>query len=159
MNDPVDKIRQRLAVLYPDLDTEVFGVTGRILRLAREIEARRAQHLASFNLSPGDFDLMATLRRTDEGEGVNPGRLLESLLVTSGGLTKQLDRLEAAGHIERHPDPGDRRATRVRLTQQGLEVIDEVLPSLLEMEGETTGSKLTASQLERMASMLRRLGN
>lgn len=157
--DPVDGIRDRLAVLYPNLDTTAFGTTGRILRLAREIESRRTEYLSSFRLTPGDFDVIATLRRTDEGEGVNPGRLLESLLITSGGLTKRLDRLEEAGLIERHPDPADRRATLIRLTPQGLEVIDEVLPGLLEMEAERIGSRLTTRQIEQAASLLRRLGS
>lgn len=155
--DRVDRIRERLAELYPDLDTTAFGITGRVLRLAREIEMQRAEHLASFDLAPGDFDVLATLRRTDLGDGVNPGRLLESLLITSGGLTKRLDRLEEAGHIERHPDPSDRRATRVRFSPQGLEVIDEAIPSLLEMEGASTLSRLSTNQVEQAASMLRRL--
>lgn len=156
--DQVDEIRERLAELYPDLDTRAFGTTGRILRLAREIESRRTQYLASFQLTPGDFDVVATLRRTDEGTGVNPGRLLKSLLITSGGLTKRLDRLEKAGLIERQPDPEDRRATLIRLTSHGLEVVDEVLPALLEMEAERIGSRLTARQIEQTASVLRRLG-
>lgn len=158
-NDPVDEIRERLAVLYPNLDTTAFGITGRILRLAREIETKRLDHLATFGLSPGDFDVLATLRRSDEGEGVNPGQLLESLLITSGGLTKRLDRLERAGLIERHPDPADRRATLIRASKAGLATVDEALPSLLLMEAEAMSSKLTSAQLEQAAALLRALGN
>jgi DNA-binding MarR family transcriptional regulator len=156
--DAVDDIRARLAVVYPDLDTTAFEITGRVLRLAREIEIRRAQHLASYDMTPGDFDVIATLRRTDDGEGVNPGRLSESLLITSGGLTKRLDRLESAGLIERHPDPADRRAILIRMSPRGREAIDEALPALLEMEAETFGSRLTTRQLGQATTLLRRLG-
>lgn len=155
--DLVDQIREQLSELYPDLDTSVFGITGRILRLAHAIESRRAAHLAPIDLTPGDFDLLATLRRTDRGSGVNPGELLDSLLITSGGLTKRLDKLEARALLERQPDPSDRRATLVRLTPHGRDVIDSVLPELIEIEDEAAGSRLSPRQLEQASSLLRRL--
>ncbi|MGD2042145.1 MAG: MarR family transcriptional regulator [Acidimicrobiia bacterium] len=155
--DAVDGIRSRLAELYPDLDTAAFGLTGRILRLARDIEMNRARHLSSFDLTPGDFDVLATIRRTDLGEGVNPGRLLESLLITSGGLTKRLDKLESAGLIERNPDPNDRRGTLIRILPAGTDLIDRAIPSLLKEEAEVVEAKLSTEQLDRVSAMLRRL--
>ena len=105
--DAVDQIRQELAGLYPDLDTAAFGVVGRILRLARNIETWRAEHLSAYQLTPADFNVLATMRRKGD-DGINPGALLNVLFISSGGLTRRLDRLEAAGLIVRHPDPEDR---------------------------------------------------
>lgn len=157
LEDPIDAIRSRLAELYPDLDTAAFGVTGRILRLAASFERARAEHLEAFGLSPGDFDLLATIRRTEGQSGVNPRELLGAVLITSGGLTKQLDRLESAGLIGRHPDPHDRRGTLVRLTAKGTDLIDRALPSLLTSEHEQISPALTARQLEEASALLRKL--
>lgn len=156
--DEVDDIRSQLADLYPGLDTRAIEVTGRVLRLAQAFESRRADHLATFDLTGADFDLLATIRRTQGRVGVNPSRLLQSVMVTSGGLTKRLDRLEESGLTQRHPDPGDRRGTLVRLTSAGEKQIDTVLPSVLAMEHEFLTRELTTRELEEVATLLRRLG-
>jgi DNA-binding MarR family transcriptional regulator len=155
--DAVDGMRGRLAVLYPELDTSGFGITGRVLRLAQAVERLGAGHLSGFGLVPGDFDVLATIRRIEGDTGVNPGRLLQSVLITSGGLTKRLDRLQAAGWVVRHPDPDDRRATLVRLTPEGRDLIDRALPSLLTSEQEFIERTLSGRQRDQTAANLRRL--
>jgi DNA-binding MarR family transcriptional regulator len=155
--DAVDGMRDRLATLYPELDTRAFGVTGRVLRLAQSIDRRRAEHLSQFGLVPGDFDVLATIRRIAGDAGVNPGRLLRSVLITSGGLTKRLDRLQTAGWVDRDPDPDDRRATLVRLTPEGRDLVDRALPSLLASEQELIERTLTDRQRDQTAASLRRL--
>lgn len=155
--DDVDRIRDRLAELYPALDTTAFGVTGRVLRLAQAFERSRADHLAAFDLTPGDFDVLATIRRLEGTERVNPTRLLRSVLITSGGLTKRLDRLETGGLIARRHDPEDRRGALIRLTRKGRSLVDRALPSLLTMERDLMADGLTARQLDQAAALLRRL--
>ena len=140
----------------PDLDTAAFGVVGRILRLARNIETWRAEHLSAYQLTPADFNVLATMRRKGD-DGINPGALLNVLFISSGGLTRRLDRLEAAGLIVRHPDPEDRRATLLRLTDEGARRIDEAIPSLLEREDELLRQFLTERGLDETSSVLRRL--
>ena len=49
-------------------------------------------------------------------------------MLSSGGMTKRLDRLADAGLVERTPDPNDRRGTLVRLTGRGKAMIDTLLP-------------------------------
>jgi DNA-binding MarR family transcriptional regulator len=155
--DAVDGIRERLAELFPELDTTAYAISARILRLAQVIDSRRAEVLAPHEITPGEFDVLATLRRSDDGMGVNPGRFLESMLITSGGLSKRLDRLEEAGLIERRPDPGDRRGTRVQLTSKGLKVIDQVIPLLVTSEVQQNKERLTERQVDQASSLLRLL--
>jgi DNA-binding MarR family transcriptional regulator len=45
-------------------------------------------------------------------------------MLSSGGTTKRLDRLESAGLIQRHPDPNDRRGTLIALTGAGFDLIN-----------------------------------
>jgi DNA-binding MarR family transcriptional regulator len=80
------------------------------------------------------------------------------VLITSGGLTKRLDRLEHAALISRHPDPDDRRGTLVRLTTEGREVIDDALTTLLEAENDLVQTALGDEDgTDAAASMLRQL--
>jgi DNA-binding MarR family transcriptional regulator len=157
LRDPVDVMRVRLAELHPDLDTAPFGVTGRVLRLAAWLERQRADQLEAFDLTPGDFDVLATIRRTEGETGVNPRELVAAVLITSGGLTKRLDRLESAGLIGRHPDPSDRRGTRVRLTPEGTDLIDRALWSVLTHEREIVAAALTERQVEQASTLLHKL--
>jgi DNA-binding MarR family transcriptional regulator len=53
---------------------------------------------------------------------------MRTMMLSSGGMTKRLDRLADAGLIERRPDPNDRRGTLVRLTGRGKSTIDTLLP-------------------------------
>lgn len=156
MDDPIDEIREHLADVHPDLDTSGFAVTGRLLRLARVVLRLRDEHLERYDLNQGDFDVLATVRRTESKHGVKPRRLLESVLITSGGLTKRLDRLEEANLVGRHPDPDDRRGTLVRLTAEGRDVIDGALATLLTAERDLVGAALD-DEVDAAAAMLRQL--
>jgi DNA-binding MarR family transcriptional regulator len=157
LDDPIDAMRTRLAELYTDLDTTAFGVTGHVLRLAAWFERQRADHLEPFGLTPGDVDVLATIGRTESEAGVDPRVLVAAVLITSGGLTKRLDRLEAAGLIGRRPDPNDRRGTLIRLTTHGTDLIDRALPSLLTRGQELITATLTNHQIHQATTLLRKL--
>ena len=109
----------------PDLDCTPMLVFGRLPELAQRV-AR--DHLApvfrDFGLQPGEFDVLATLRRAGPPHALTPTALYDATMVTSGAMTGRLDRLEGAGLVRRDPDPADRRGTRVSLTQEGLALID-----------------------------------
>ena len=66
--------------------------------------------------APPGIDVLAALRRSGPRHELNPKHLLETVMLSSGGMTKRLDQLEHAGLVKRSPDPGDRRGTLVRLT-------------------------------------------
>ena len=120
----VDEILRQWQQERPDLDTSPIGVIGRISRLAREIEDRLEPVYAACGLEPGWYDVLATLRRSGPPFQMRPTDFAAALMLTTSGTTKRLDRLEAAGHITRQPDPGDRRGVLITLTASGRELID-----------------------------------
>lgn len=121
--DVIDELLAAWGDARPDLDAAPLALVGRILVLARRLERRVDAALAKHTLTLGQFDILATLRRTDS-PGLTPTQLLKSVMLTSGGMTNRLDKLEGAGLIARKADPSDRRGVIVTLTAKGRRVID-----------------------------------
>ncbi|HTJ68901.1 MAG TPA: MarR family transcriptional regulator [Actinospica sp.] len=137
--DAVDRITAQWHRERPELDTEPMAVFGRIYRLARAMGDRIEQVYAPFGIGRGEFDVLATLRRAGEPFSLSPTALAESLMLTTGGMTGRLDKLQKAGLIERCPDPADRRALKACLTDKGREVVDGAVAAGLVVQSEALG--------------------
>jgi DNA-binding MarR family transcriptional regulator len=112
----------------PDLDTSPMILLGRLaeaaLRTARDhLNPLFAEH----GLQPGEFDVLATLRRSGAPHALTPTDLYEAAMISSGSMTNRIDRLEKAGLVERRPNPADKRGTLVALTADGLNLIDALI--------------------------------
>ena len=75
-----------------------------------------SRHIKSLKLTPSQFDVIVTLGDTD---GMTCAELSHATLVTKGTLTGVLDRLVAKNLIKREAVSGDRRCTRIKLTEKG----------------------------------------
>src|SRR5258706_10630269 len=133
-----------------------MGVIGRIPRLSREIELRLEPVYATSDLEPGWYDVLATLRRAGPPYQLRPTDFAASLMLTSSGTTKRLDRLEAAGHITREPDPNDRRGVLITLTSSGRSLICEAALQHIAHEHRIL-SGLTREEQRQLADLLRKL--
>ncbi|WDV51711.1 MarR family transcriptional regulator [Streptomyces coeruleorubidus] len=154
--DPVDAIIDQWATVRPDLDTTAMEVFGRIYRLSRAMGDRTEKAYAQFGIGRGEFDVLATLRRAGEPYTLSPRQLSATLMLTTGGMTGRLDKLERAGLLRRSPDPHDRRGLHVTLTDKGLELIDEAVAAGLAVQTEAL-SGLAAEQAGQLAELLREL--
>jgi DNA-binding MarR family transcriptional regulator len=154
--DHVDEILAQWRKERPDLDVAPVGLYGRLLRLVHLSDDVLAKGLASYELQPGWFDLLAALRRAGAPYELNPTRLRHATLLSSSGMTKRLDRMEAAGLIERRPDPHDRRGTLVRLTRRGKRVIDAAVETHVENERRLL-DPLSAQERRTLDALLRTL--
>jgi DNA-binding MarR family transcriptional regulator len=154
--DGVDEILEQWRRERPDLDPSPIGVVGRVSRLARELERRLEPVYAAHGLEPGWHDVLATLRRSGPPYRMRPTDLMETLMLTSSGTTKRLDRLEQAGMIAREPDPSDRRGTLIVLTDAGRKLIDRVTGPHLANEARLLAA-LTPAERDALAGLLRKL--
>jgi DNA-binding MarR family transcriptional regulator len=111
----------------PRLDRSAFAVIGRISRLARLLEDEHEPVFAGHDLSAGEFDVLAALRRSGKPYRLTPTALCAALMVSTGGMTKRLNALEGRGLVEREPDPNDGRSLAVTLTREGRRLVDDAV--------------------------------
>jgi DNA-binding MarR family transcriptional regulator len=154
--DGVDAIIEQWQRERPELDHSPIGVVGRLSRLTREIEPRLETVYREHGLEPGWHDVLATLRRTGPPFRLRVTDFAGTLMLTSSGTTKRLDRLEQAGLITREPDPQDRRGTLIALTDAGRELIDGVTEAHLANERRLLAA-LSGDEQRRLADLLRKL--
>ncbi len=154
--DQVDRIMDQWRALRPDLDHSPVAVVGRITLLSQLLAAELERNFARFGISHGLFDVLASLRRAGPPYRASPTGLFQQLLLSSGGMTHRLDRLEQAGLVERLPDPEDRRALQIGLTSKGLALVDEVMVAHVATE-EKLIAALDAGERENLAALLRSL--
>jgi len=134
--DPIDVLVSQWLDARPDLRDQLpamatFAKLGRLSIVGgKAIEAVFAEH----GLITGEFDVLATLRRSGEPFAVPPSQLARALMLSPAGMTNRVDRLEAAGYVERRPDPDDRRSTLVVLTAAGLELVDRAVEDHVDNE-------------------------
>ena len=132
--DRVGQIQDQWRRERPDLDTSPVGVIGRLHRLAAHLTDELLPVYRRFGLGEGDFDVLASLRRSGDPFELAPGELARHTMVTTGGMTKRLDRLEAAGLVTRRAATGDRRGRVVALTEQGRALVDDAIAAHLANE-------------------------
>lgn len=154
--DAVDAIAAQWYAVRPDLDTAPMAVFGRIYRIAKAMgdATERAYH--RYGISRGEFDVVATLRRSGSPYTLSPRQLSATLMLTTGGMTGRLDKLEKAGLLCRKPDPHDRRGLQVTITDRGLALIDEAVSAGLEVQADAlTG--LEPEEVDLLTGLLRKL--
>jgi DNA-binding MarR family transcriptional regulator len=132
--DHVDAIQEQWRRERPDLDPSPQGVIGRLHRVARALTDELTSVYERYGLSEPEFDLLASLRRTGPPFALAAGELAAHTMVTTGGLTKRVDRLVDRGLVEREEVGDDRRRRLVRLTDAGRALIDDAFTAHLANE-------------------------
>ncbi|WP_215751785.1 MarR family winged helix-turn-helix transcriptional regulator [Gluconobacter sp. P5E10] len=126
--DRATKAAEQWAQELPDLETGPMVLLGRLGEAALIITRDRLNPVfANFGLQPGEFDVLATLRRSGAPYALTPTALYEAAMISSGSMTNRIDRLEKSGLVERRPNPIDGRGTLVGLTAKGLATIDQAV--------------------------------
>ncbi|MCX5001145.1 MarR family transcriptional regulator [Streptomyces sp. NBC_00638] len=137
----------------PDLDVSPQGVIGRLHRLAGRLTEELCLVYGRYGLSEGEFDVLCALRRAGEPYERAPGELAAHTMVTTGAMTKRIDRLERAGLVTRRRSDDDQRGRIVALTGPGLELIDQAFTDHIRNEHQLL-DLLTRAEAEALETLL-----
>ncbi|GAA4216350.1 MarR family winged helix-turn-helix transcriptional regulator [Actinocatenispora rupis] len=150
--DRVARIQAEWARERPDLDVAPQGVIGRLHRVASLLTDELCVVYRRYGLGEGEFDVLAALRRAGDPYERAPGELASYTMVTTGAMTKRLDRLERAGLVARRASEHDGRGRVVALTDAGRSLIDRAFAEHMRNERRLLDalSPAEAARLERL---------
>ena len=156
MTEPVDRvgrIQAEWARERPDLDVSPQGVIGRLHRVGAALTEELTAVYREHGLGEGDFDVLATLRRAGEPFERTPTELAEHTMVTTGAMTKRIDRLVGRGLATRRASDTDGRGRVVALTPEGRRLIDVAFEAHLRNEERLLGG-LSATERTQLEALL-----
>ncbi len=122
-------------------------------RLSRRVESFYQEALRSWGLQYSDYAVLSMLRFSG---ALSPKSLNVFMAITSGGLTKTIQRLEAKGLVRREPDPNDGRGTLISLTKKGERTVTRIFAEDVKAHEELLAD-FPATDRKRIASALRDL--
>jgi DNA-binding MarR family transcriptional regulator len=106
---------------------EVIEIERALTRITYlSTRARQHDRLMALAGVPLDRAAVALLRQVADSEPLRPGELANRLGVEASHVTRTVQQLQKAGYVTRVPDPDDRRAQRIELTEAGQQAIDRV---------------------------------
>ena len=145
--------RRSLPVLNQDTRDWEFKAVIALFKLHTRLERLMSDGLAPHGLTLAQFDVLMTLHNSD---GITQQELAEWLLVTKANVVGLIDRVGAAGWVERRPDPCDRRINRLYLTDSGRKIAAQAHPGQHELVRRIFGS-LSETELTQFHGLLKRL--
>ncbi|HEY4455737.1 MAG TPA: MarR family transcriptional regulator [Pseudonocardiaceae bacterium] len=109
-------------------DDEVMTTFGRLAEAYSQVERRLAQSLQSeTGLPHAWFEVLMRLSRSP-GQQLKMSTLADQIALTTGGITRLIDRMETAGYVERSPCASDRRVSYAGMTESGRQVLQQAIP-------------------------------
>lgn len=154
--DFIDNVVQDWCRELPELNPHALLPILKLGLLQRKLNNRLAERLADLGLYITDFDIIATLRRSGPPFILRPSDLSEGVVLTSGGMTAALGRLESNGLIERVKAARDGRVKPVQLTKAGISLAEQAIALRVE-EARTIIGMLDASDAVALTHCLTKL--
>lgn len=137
----------------PDVDVSPIAVIGRVHSLAEWLTEQRTALYAEYALGPGEFDVMAALLRSGPPYEMSPTAIADWTVVSSGAVTKRVDRCVEQGWVTRRTGQRDGRSRVVALTPEGRELIEVVLAASLSRVHELV-EPLSQDERDQLAGLL-----
>lgn len=126
-DDPVEKARRTWAERHPD--ESGFVVLVSMLRTYNLLMREMERLLKPLELTLSRFEVLLLLSFT-RGRALPVMRLRDLLMIHGSSATYLVDRLTEAGWVAREADPGDRRVSIVRLTNEGARMVERGVSAL-----------------------------
>jgi DNA-binding MarR family transcriptional regulator len=141
--------------------SEEFGLSngrhrswGALLRAHARATERVGRRAEAGGALPLDwYDVLLALEYAPEGR-LRMGELVEHVTLSRSGLTRLIDRIEAAGLVERHLCPSDRRAFETVLTPQGRAAREHSWPIYARAIAEGFGNRYTEEEAQLLGELL-----
>ena len=154
--DHIDVRQEQWASVAPDIDTRGMALFGRMRQIYAGVRPQIEEIFARYGIDGGDADVLFTLYRSGAPFRLRPTELYRWLMVSSGGITHRLNRLQKAGLIERIAEPQDKRSLLVSLTTEGQRVAREAFAEDMALESQRL-EVLTEDEQQRLSALLRKL--
>ncbi|WP_017933796.1 MarR family winged helix-turn-helix transcriptional regulator [Nocardioides sp. Iso805N] len=155
MTDHVARAMEQWRHERPDLDPTPLGVIARLHRVANRLTEELVAVYATHGLAEAEFDILATLRRQGAPYALTAGELAEQTMVTSGAITKRVDRCIVRGWVTRAPSDTDARGRVIALTDDGRSLIDAAFTDHLANEARLL-ALFVAAERDQLAGLLAR---
>lgn len=156
-DDRIDGVAMHRAYWPETFDERYLPFVFNLLR-AHEAHIRRTEAvIARYGLSPGELDVLATLRRSPSPWVMTPSELRRSMFITSGGLAKILRQLEARGLVSRRTDSADRRVKPVQLTPAAKPIVEAAVTDIVASGGERLRAILSEAEIAEVTAILAKL--
>lgn len=152
--DPIERHRQYWPETY---DTLLMPL---VMAMHRAYAGQRRQSdavLDRYGLTPAEFDVLATLRRSPPPHALTPSELQQGLFITSGGLTKVLQQLETKGLVMRSTSEADKRSKPVHLSSAAAALVEEVMNELISATRRRFKDTLSDAEIKTLTELLGRL--
>ncbi|SPZ21161.1 Multiple antibiotic resistance protein marR [Providencia rettgeri] len=153
--DFVDTLIQEWLETVPTLDLSGLPIIARIVRMSHYISQFIDANLARYNLNVGEFEVLAALARNPDRQ-LSPKELQKKILISSGGLSNRINRLEEKKFIVRIPDPADRRGVIVKITPEGRKLTLEAVETHVAIE-KSLVQGLDDENKDQLAMLLKKL--
>ncbi len=123
----VDQVVKVWGENIPDLEVDAFSVQIKLYQI-NLITSRIYNRIADeFSLSDVDVSVLMIIRRERPDRPVRPSDLWRTLHLRPSAITYRVDRLHEQGFVERLPDENDRRSLFLKLTDEGLRVVNDIV--------------------------------
>ncbi len=142
---------------WPNIDVNLAMLVLNLGRLSSKFNLQVESICQHFAISVFELEVLVLLRSFPYPHRLTPSLLSNSLMVSSGGLTKVLIKLEARNYITRDQNPMDKRSRIVRLTDSGIKFIEKAYPDVQVVAKAFFESKLSNAELMQLSALLIKL--
>ncbi|MCV6637858.1 MarR family transcriptional regulator [Candidatus Albibeggiatoa sp. nov. NOAA] len=154
-----DEMLARIKQHWPTDYHHVHELTIYLFRVRELALCQCNEDMKRFGLSSTEFDVLAALRNSPKPYVLTPKAVQQSMLITSGGLTKILYELERRKLITRSVQDHDKRSKLVHLTQAGQELVEQSMEAILKYDNEWISEVLEEGELKQLSTLLGKLNN
>ena len=154
--DAVERMSREWRRERPDIDPGSMAVFARLSRAQAPPLRPSSRPSAEFGINRGEFDVLASLRRSGDPFELSAGALAQAVVLSPSAMTNRLKRLEEHDLVTRRPDPSNGRVVLVALTRGGRRLVDEaVVAHVATLDGLL--SEFSAREARSLSGLLARL--